>query len=190
MAIATVILAGGQASRLGGQDKGLVQFKGRKMVSWTLDAIAPFSSQVIISCNRNISDYIALADSVVCDRIAGFLGPLAGIHAAMESVSDHSLLVLPCDTPLISERIISMLLHSANNNPEAIVFLAQGKFAHPLHAVIPTKHQTDLEAYLIDGNRGVRNWYLRHEIVEVQLSEADAPALLNINTTRELAQLG
>jgi molybdenum cofactor guanylyltransferase len=186
MSVSTVVLAGGQSSRMGGQDKGLLTFRDKKMVQWTLDVVKPVTCQLIISCNRNISDYIALADSVVCDRIAGFLGPLAGIHAAMESATQSSLLVVPCDTPLINKNIISLLLEAAQKNPEAIVFLTQGTFAHPLHAVIPLKFKTDLENYLIDGGRAVRKWYMQHDIIEVPISDADAMALVNINTQQEL----
>jgi molybdopterin-guanine dinucleotide biosynthesis protein A len=186
MMVSTVVLAGGQASRMGGVDKGLVTFKDKKMVQWTLDVVAPLSSQLIISCNRNMSDYVALADSVVCDRIAGFLGPLAGIHAAMESASESALLVLPCDTPLINKHIISKLLDAAQKHPEAIIFLTQGKFAHPLHAVIPLKFKANLETYLIDGGRGVRKWYMQHDVVEIAVSDKEGEALVNINTLQEL----
>ena len=186
MVVSTVVLAGGQASRMGGVDKGLVPFKDKKMVQWTLDVVAPFTSQLIISCNRNMSDYIALADSVVCDRIAGFLGPLAGVHAAMESATASVLLVLPCDTPLINQSLIARLLDTAKQNPQAIVFLTQGKFAHPLHAVIPTQLKTNLENYLIDGGRGVRKWYMQHDFVEVPISDEEGEALANINTLQEL----
>ena len=74
MQISAVILAGGEGTRLGGVDKGLIEFKGRRMIEWTLDIVRPCVSQLLISCNRNITDYMPLGDSVVCDRIAGSLG--------------------------------------------------------------------------------------------------------------------
>ena len=113
MAISAVVLAGGQATRMSGQDKGLVPFKERKLVEWSLDVISLFVEQVIISCNRNIGDYMPLADSVVCDRLAGFLGPLAGVHAALLVNQSESLLVLPCDTPFIGSELISRLIEQS-----------------------------------------------------------------------------
>ena len=95
MELSVVILAGGQGQRMGGLDKGLVVFNDRRMIEWVLDTVRPLTTQLMISCNRNITDYMPLADSVVCDRIAGSLGPLAGIHAAMESMTATHLLVLP-----------------------------------------------------------------------------------------------
>ncbi|EPJ56274.1 MAG: hypothetical protein OFPI_00640 [Osedax symbiont Rs2] len=186
MEFSAVVLAGGQGSRMGGLDKGIVQYRERKMIEWTLDVIKPLVSQLLISCNRNLSDYMPLADSVVCDRIAGSLGPLAGIHAAMESAASTTLLVLPCDTPLISGSIIERILQSAADNPDAIVVLAEDEFLHPLHAAIPVALKQSLEDYLIDGGRAVRKWYYQHNVVKLQVSAQESALLVNINTTEEL----
>jgi molybdopterin-guanine dinucleotide biosynthesis protein A len=195
MQISAVILAGGEGTRLGGVDKGLIEFKGRKMIEWTLDIVRPCVSQLLISCNRNITDYMPLGDSVVCDRIAGSLGPLAGIHAALESLtghaeqepgSDHGLLVLPCDTPLVNSDIVERLLDAARKSPDSIVLLVEGDLLHPLHAVIPVMLKQNLEDYLIDGGRAVRKWYMQHKTVEVKLTKEEQNALSNVNTKGEL----
>ena len=199
MQLSAVILAGGESTRLGGVDKGLIEFKGRRMIEWTLDIVRPCVSQLLISCNRNITDYMPLGDSVVCDRIDGSLGPLAGIHAALESLTSqcseplhdgHSLLVLPCDTPLVDKVIVERLLKAAEQSPLSIIVLvektAEKDFLHPLHAVIPVSLKEDLENYLIDGGRAVRKWYMRHSVVEVCLQSTEQAALANVNTQAEL----
>ncbi len=195
MQISAVILAGGEGTRLGGVDKGLIEFKGRKMIEWTLDVVKPHVSQLLISCNRNITDYMPLGDSVVCDRIAGSLGPLAGIHAALESLTsqsaqdtlqEHVLLVLPCDTPLVNKSIVERLLSAAQKSPESIILLVEEDFKHPLHAVIPVSLKQDLENYLIDGGRAVRKWYQQHNVVEVKISNTEQVALANVNTSEQL----
>jgi len=186
MDLSAVVLAGGQSSRMGGVDKGLVEFNGRKMVEWSLDVARPFVSKLLISCNRNITDYMPLADSVVCDRISGSLGPLAGVHAAMEVVETASLLVLPCDTPLVNARIVEKLIHCAAENPASIIFLSGESGAHPLHAVVPLALKQDLEDYLIDDGRAVQKWYARHDVVKVSMSEQEELLMLNVNRAEEL----
>jgi len=186
MEFSAVVLAGGQGSRMNGLDKGIVQYRGRKMIEWSLDVVRPLVSQLLVSCNRNLTDYMPLVDSVVCDRIAGSLGPLAGIHAAMESAASATLLVLPCDTPLITRPVIERLMQAATENPDAIIVLAEGKFLHPLHAVIPLALKQSLEDYLIDGGRAVRKWYEQHVVVELQITEQESAALKNINTAEQL----
>ncbi|MCJ8341126.1 MAG: molybdenum cofactor guanylyltransferase [Pseudomonadales bacterium] len=186
MDFSAVVLAGGQGSRMGGLDKGIVQYRDKKMIQWTLDVVRPLVSQLLISCNRNLTDYMPLADSVVCDRIAGSLGPLAGIHAAMESTASATLLVLPCDTPLITRSIVEKILLASAENPEAIIVLAEGEFLHPLHAAIPVALKQSLEDYLIDGGRAVRKWYYQHCVIELQITAEESGGLVNINTAAEL----
>lgn len=193
MQISVVVLAGGKGTRLGGADKGLLEVNGRKMIEMTLDVVKPFAEQTLISCNRNMGDYMPLADSVVCDRISGALGPLAGIHAALESLSacaqvnsEALLLVLPCDTPLITTDIIKRLIAAAKASPNSIIVLADGEFLHPLHAIIPVKLKPSLEDFLLDDGRAVRKWYQLHEMVTVELEAAEQDALANVNTEQQL----
>jgi len=186
MNLSAVVLAGGQSSRMGGVDKGLVEFDGRKMVEWSLDAARPIVSRLLISCNRNITDYMPLADSVVCDRISGSLGPLAGVHAAMEVVETHALLVLPCDTPLITVGLLEKLIASAVESPGSIIYFVGEAGAHPLHAIIPLTLKQSLEDYLIDGGRAVQKWYAKHSVVEVELSAQEELLMVNVNRVEEL----
>ena len=123
--VAAVILAGGQGSRMGGEDKGLVPFKQDPMISWTLDKVRPLVDTLVISCNRNQSVYAGFGEPTVTDDTQGFVGPLAGVQAAMNQLStQHThLLVLPCDTPLISQALIALLIKKAQQQPDAITLL-------------------------------------------------------------------
>ena len=78
-----IILAGGQGQRMGGADKGLVEVDGKPLVAHLLDNLLPRPTRIVISANRNADRYQAWADQVVADRRDGFLGPLAGLEAAL-----------------------------------------------------------------------------------------------------------
>lgn len=184
--LSVVVLAGGQGQRMGGQDKGLIPFSGKPMIGWTLDCVRPYTKQLIISCNRNIGNYLPYGDSVVCDRISGFLGPLAGIHAALEVVQSPSLLVLPCDTPYINAPLIERLIGVSQKHPDSIVMLAENEYFHPLHAIIPSALSADLESFLLDGQRSVRSWYARHDLIKVAVAATELNALKNVNSPRDL----
>ena len=188
MDLSAVVLAGGKGTRMEGVDKGLIEFKGRKMIEWSLALAKPFAERLLISCNRNITDYMSLADAIVCDRIAGSLGPLAGVHAAMEVIDTSALLVLPCDTPLLKADLVERLVAVATENPASIVYLVDEAGAHPLHAIIPVSLKQDLEDYLIDGGRGVQKWYLRHKSVQIKVEGENRQSLSNINTLIELEE--
>jgi molybdopterin-guanine dinucleotide biosynthesis protein A len=52
-----LLLAGGQARRMGGNDKGLLPLNGRPLAAWGLERLAPQVDEVLISANRNQAQY-------------------------------------------------------------------------------------------------------------------------------------
>jgi len=186
--IAAVILAGGQGSRMGGEDKGLVPFRQDPMIRWTLERVQPQVNELVISCNRNRETYAQFGVATVTDDTQGFVGPLAGVQAAMNHLGGrHShLLVLPCDTPLISEELIGLLIAKAQQQPEAITLLhAEGR-PQFLHAVIPAQYYDNLNATLQSGQRAVFKWYKQFPIQTVEV-ESHAQCLVNMNTFEHLS---
>ena len=81
--VAGVVLAGGLARRMNNQDKGLVNFKGRPMISYALAALAPAVDQLFINANRNVDQYLNFGYPVISDQTDNFDGPLAGVLTAM-----------------------------------------------------------------------------------------------------------
>ncbi len=63
-----VILAGGCARRIGGQDKGLLSLLERPLIEYVLEALRPELTQVMISANQIVS-----AIAWRCGRSAGSL---------------------------------------------------------------------------------------------------------------------
>ena len=83
--ITAVILAGGKGSRLGGQDKGLVNYKDKKLIQHVLDRIEPQVGDIIINANRNQDDYAKFDYPVISDELSDFQGPLAGFLTGMKN---------------------------------------------------------------------------------------------------------
>ena len=52
-----VVLAGGRARRMGGEDKGLIELAGRRMVEFVVDALRPQVGALLINANRNPEHY-------------------------------------------------------------------------------------------------------------------------------------
>ncbi|GGB99329.1 molybdenum cofactor guanylyltransferase [Marinobacterium zhoushanense] len=186
-ALAAVILAGGQGRRMGGCDKGLVPFRQVPMVSWSLVAAQAEVTQVLISCNRNPLEYARLGVPLVQDRQAGFNGPLSGIQAAMAALEPEigHLLVLPCDTPLISGDLVRSLIDVARRNPAHIVHLRSEGQPHYLHAVIPCRYRDSLDLWLESGQQAVGRWYAQHPVMRLAVDE-QAHRLLNLNSPEQL----
>ena len=112
--ITGLILAGGRARRMGGQDKGLIPLAGRPLIAWVIEALRPQVGSILISANRNQAAYAAFGYPVIGDEaggpdLTGFQGPLAGIAAAMTLAQTPWLLTLPCDTPLLPADLAARL---------------------------------------------------------------------------------
>lgn len=76
VSITGVILAGGKARRMQGQDKGLVLFQGKPMFLHTLQSLRKQVDIVAINANRNKEIYAKSGVDVFSDELAGFQGPL------------------------------------------------------------------------------------------------------------------
>ncbi|MEO8670091.1 MAG: molybdenum cofactor guanylyltransferase MobA [Tahibacter sp.] len=96
--VLAAVLAGGAASRLGGRDKGLVVWRGRELVCWSVEAMANQVDEVLIVANRHLGDYARHA-RVVPDGNAGHRGPLEGIATALRVTRQPLVLVVPVDCP-------------------------------------------------------------------------------------------
>ena len=80
--IDAVILAGGMARRMGGEDKGLVDLLGRPMIAHVIDRVKPQVNQILINANRNQTRYAEFGFPVIADLEQGYPGPLAGMISA------------------------------------------------------------------------------------------------------------
>lgn len=110
--ITGVILAGGQARRMGGEDKGLVLYQQQPLIRFAIDALKPQVDQLIINANRNIERYQDFSFPVISDSIDGYCGPLAGMLSAMQSVDTDYILTSPCDCPSISPQLRQRMMES------------------------------------------------------------------------------
>jgi len=84
-----VILAGGQARRMGGGDKALLSLAGRPMLSHVLDRIEPQVAGLCLNANGDADRFARFGVPVVADSIDGFVGPLAGVLAGLDWAADR-----------------------------------------------------------------------------------------------------
>ena len=64
--VTAVILAGGRGSRLGGQDKGLLDWNGKPLVETLIDQLQKQRLDIVINANRNQDRYCAYGYDVRC----------------------------------------------------------------------------------------------------------------------------
>ncbi|RMT61214.1 Molybdopterin-guanine dinucleotide biosynthesis protein MobA [Pseudomonas coronafaciens pv. atropurpurea] len=181
-----LLLAGGRGQRMGGRDKGLIEWQGKAMIEHLQCLTRPLTDDLIISCNRNIERYAQYADQVVEDDDTDFNGPLAGIRAALPLARHQWLLVLPCDVPRVDGPLLQALREKSLEHPQRPVMVREGQHWQPLLCIIPIACAATLEAAWQTGERSPRRAMESLQPVAVQL-EADDPRLANLNTPCLLA---
>jgi molybdopterin-guanine dinucleotide biosynthesis protein A len=156
--IAAVILAGGLGRRMGGVDKGLIEYQGRLLIEWALAALAPQVDQLVISANRNLDAYAAYGHRVLPDTLPDFPGPLAGVLAVLDAVQADWLLVVPCDTPHLPPDLAARLLDAALHQNVPLAVAADSARTHHSSFIVRTDQRANLAAFLARGERAVRHW--------------------------------
>ncbi len=186
--ITGMVLAGGRARRMGGGDKGLIEFAGKPLISYALSALSPIVTQVLINANRNHDLYASFGYPVVSDHSADFDGPLSGILSCMEYSTSQYLLTVPCDCPLITERSLARMIGQMKNSDFNCFVASDGDRLHPVFLLLDCDLAESLRIYLQQGGRKIDTWLYQHRLCEVDFS--DQPEIFrNINTPEELAVL-
>ncbi|WP_124422934.1 molybdenum cofactor guanylyltransferase MobA [Pseudomonas orientalis] len=176
-----LLLAGGRGQRMGGQDKGLLEWRGQPLIAHLQRLSRPLTDDLIISCNRNHERYAAYADQLVSDDSADFPGPLAGIRAGLFAARHEHLLILPCDVPQIDARLLADLRATAQRNRQVPVMVRHGEFWEPLLCIIPVTLKAQVEQAWKAGERSPRKILLQLGAVGLECP-ADDPRLANLNT--------
>ncbi|WP_105901505.1 molybdenum cofactor guanylyltransferase MobA [Vibrio gangliei] len=182
-----VILAGGQASRMGGSDKGLIVLHGKPLVEHIIEKLRPQTQHIMINANRNLEDYQAYAPTF-SDLKLGFLGPLAGIHSALAHSENFDWVgVVPCDSPNLPHDYIERFIRQANSATEILVAF-DGVHIQPVFALYKKTVQEKLTQFLENGDRKVQLFFANCQVETVDFSDC-ASMFINLNTPDDLLQL-
>jgi molybdopterin-guanine dinucleotide biosynthesis protein A len=186
--IDAVILAGGMARRMGGNDKGLVELNGKPMIEHAIERIKPQVKQILINANRNQNHYAALGFRVLSDEDSGYLGPLAGMITALGHITADYLLVVPCDCPLLPLDLVPRMLTSIEKNGAEMAVASDGKREQPVVLLLKPELRASMKAFLDAGDRKIDFWYAKHHCAVCDFS--DQPnAFVNVNTPEQKQQL-
>ena len=186
--VAGLLLAGGQARRMGGADKGLLTLGGRPLAAWGLTRLQNQVGEVLISANRNHADYEKLGVRVIRDSISGYAGPLAGLFAGLQEASSDWLLSAPCDSPLLADDYAERMQEAANSGQWDAVVAHDGRRLQPVFLLVSRRLQQSLGDFLAKGGRKIDLWL--GEVSHQSVDFSDQPDMfLNVNTPEELEEM-
>lgn len=100
------ILAGGKSSRMG-EEKGMVKFKGKTLISYVVETATRITNSICIVSNNE--DYKSLNLPMLSDHFSD-IGPAGGIDAALNHSTSDKNLVVSCDMPFVDSFSMNELL--------------------------------------------------------------------------------
>ena len=187
ISISAVILAGGQAKRMGGVDKGLQTLHGKPLFQFIYDRLHSQVEHISVNANRNQAIYATAGLPVFGDNIEGFQGPLSGILTALERSETDFVLFVPCDSPFFPDNLLEKLKSAVDFHGVSITYVHDGEREHPTFCLMARSLKEKLAAYLAAGDRRMLQFMRQNGAVSVDFSENKA-AFTNINSLDELQQ--
>lgn len=185
--ISWVILAGGKASRMGGNDKGLVPFNGAPLIEHVYNALSRQTQSIWINANRNLDTYNQYGQ-VISDQRSGFQGPLAGIEIALQQLDSEWIGFCPCDCPNLSAQLVERL--TASLDPKTEIYVAKtGDKLQPVFSVWNKSTLPKLTRFLENGDR--KFMLLLQQCNTTSVDFSDQPeAFINLNSPQDMTIFG
>jgi molybdopterin-guanine dinucleotide biosynthesis protein A len=195
--VAGLLLAGGRSSRMGGGDKCLRPLAGKPILACIIERLRPQVSDIVINANGDASRFAAYGLPVVADSIAGYAGPLAGVHAGLEwfranRPSITCVVTIATDTPFFPFDLVDRFRAEAGNEP-ALAVARSDEGVHPVIGLWPVALAPALEAFLKREQRKVGQFAQEQAAVEVyfpkvELGGTAIDPFYNINAPEDLAR--
>ena len=189
-----IILAGGQARRMGGGDKGRLKLGAKSLLERVLSRLELQVSSIALNANGNAERFSDLGLAVVADSINGYTGPLAGVLAGLDwaqSNGDNLIVTVAVDTPFFPLDLVSQLMKVGNGMTAPLVLSATRDssgniWRHPTFGLWPVSLRNDLRDSLEAGLRKVVDWTEKHQAREVVFETVPFDPFFNINTPKDL----
>jgi molybdopterin-guanine dinucleotide biosynthesis protein A len=186
--LSAAILAGGQAGRFGGRDKGALVVGGRSIRERQIAELAALTTEILIVGGDADGEGRA---RVIRDRIPG-CGPLGGLHTALLEASGDPTIVIACDMPYVSAPLLGHLASLARDVDAVVPRTGDGY--HPLCAVYARACLEPIARRLAEGRLKMTGLFddVRVRVVEVEELQAfgDVDRLLaNVNSPADHREL-
>jgi len=109
--ITGIILCGGKNKRMG-ENKALLQLGSKTVIEHIVQTLSEVCDEIILSTNNNDLEFLPFRK--IADEKKN-LGPIAGFHSSLVASKTEHNLIVSCDTPFISAKLLSFLLNNNDN---------------------------------------------------------------------------
>lgn len=180
--IVGLVLAGGKSSRMG-SDKGQIIYHGKRQAEHALELIGPLCNKSYISCDHQ--EYAPLP--TLPDQFRE-MGPVGAILTGLFQHPHAGVLVLACDTPLVTQKHLEQLVQHFNPFRAATAFLNPDKnWPEPLITIYSPKAKHFLLNWMGRGIFCPRKTLMNTPITSLIIE--DGAFLANANTPEDKARV-
>jgi len=187
-----VILAGGQARRLGGGDKALHEVAGRSLLAHAIERLQPQVSRIVLNANGDPARFESFGLPVVPDSVAGFAGPLAGVLAGLDWAAENApecawVATVATDAPFFPDDLVARFVAAVDSGDTDLACAETGGRTHPVFGLWPVRLREDLRRALVDEDiRKVDLWTARHGLSVVSFPAPVVDPFFNINRPEDV----
>ena len=208
---AAIILSGGKSERFQSenvtwQDKALIEFFGKPLLIHAVENVQDSVEETVIIVNdenrkakysevlttRNIDNVRLLTD----EKIDNLGGPLVAILTGLKSVEADYCLTLPCDMPMLRQKVIEYLFKIAKDSRVVVPMWPNGRLE--TLTMILERNSTFKIANILcqlkrprsdDIIRGVLNVLFVSTVGELASLDPELKSFVNINNREDLTRL-
>ena len=179
-----IILAGGKSSRMG-TDKGFLKLNGKSFIEYSIAAMKPLVSQIIIVSNN--ADYDIFNLKRVEDLIKE-AGPLAGLYSGLTASKTEYNLVLSSDIPLIKTQILKKLMIEFEEPFDVVQVMSKNK-SMPLIGLYRKRCEKVFKHLLKNNERRLQVAVGQCNVKNIVLNPSLELFVTNINTPEDLEKM-
>ncbi|MGH6920056.1 MAG: molybdenum cofactor guanylyltransferase MobA [Geminicoccaceae bacterium] len=187
-----VLLAGGQARRMGGGDKSLRHLGDRTILEHVIERARPQVAALVLNANGDPARFARFGLPVAADVVEGFAGPLAGVLTGMEWARANRpdcawIASIATDTPFFPKDLVARMCQAVEG-AELACASSRGR-ANPVFGLWPVRLADDLRRAMVDEEiRKVDVWTARYRLVEVDFPAEPFDPFFNANRPEDLAE--
>ena len=197
-----IVLCGGMSRRMG-QDKGSMNLNGKPMIIRVIETIAHAADEIVLVLKdeNQVETYKKFLNSIklpgeknlmFCTDILKEQGPLAGILTGLQHINADKALVIPCDSPFISEVFVNTMFElSEDSNFDAYVPKWSDGKLEPLHSIYKKNVLFLIQKLLEEDIRSVKVLIsqLNVKFIDVEYLDISGRSFLNINQMNDLKDI-
>ena len=121
------IQAGGKASRMGAE-KALLDFKGEPLITRIISRVSQISDRIFIITNK--PEAYRFLDRPLYEDLIPDIGALGGLYSALHYSRQPILVMIACDMPFVSAKILSHQIRILENNTQLGAVIPQSENGH------------------------------------------------------------